>query len=705
MSITNNRTGMNYISLQQAINEAAGGDVIALTAGAAVIANIVLPNKNIDKEIVIQSDRASELPAGQRINPATQSVLLAKIQGSTPAEPVIKTAAGAHHYRFVGVEISTVSESTVVYDLVRLGEGRQVQNTLDSVPHHLSFDRCWIHGFPTQDVQRGVSLQCGESEVANSYISDIHMVGIEAQGICGWNGPGPFRIVNNFIEASTQGILFGGADPASESFTPSNISILRNHVFKPLSWKVDDPTYAGKHWTVKNILELKNAKNVLIDGNVLENVWTDGQTGIPVLFTVRNQECSAPYSTIKNVTFTNNVVKNANGGLNFLGKDNEADPAFGKCPGAAGGSVRGSDALIANNLFYDIHGPFLTINGFDNVTLDRNTHVQQSNLMTLYGEQSSGFKYTNNLTVDHDYGIFGDGGTVGVAAFAKFTPSAVVTGNTIVKPYDKGAYPAGNNYPDTLAIPPDWRSPIAGVGADIDQLLAAQGVTSTPLPVPDPIPTPTPTPTPDPTPTPIPHPAALYKPGDTIKLDMDGVFVRSGPSLSQGVIGTQSASVFATVNSEAAWDDTGSKYFYNLDFDSGVDGWCPEEHLIAAVRPVPTPTPVPDPVPTPTPTPAPIPPLPTPTPAPTCKMIVKPLTLSPWGTGTLQVQVDINPASSFIVSAAGTSGQVAVIGQSSKLFTNATSALVEFRVQAKKKSGSVVVTGPCGTQTVTVSVR
>ena len=41
---------------------------------------------------------------------------------------------------------------------------------------------------------------------------------------------------------------------------PSDIEIRRNYVFKPLSWKVGDPTYAGKHWTVKNLLELKNAK-------------------------------------------------------------------------------------------------------------------------------------------------------------------------------------------------------------------------------------------------------------------------------------------------------------------------------------------------------------------------------------------------------------------------------------------------------------
>jgi hypothetical protein len=64
-------------------------------------------------------------------------------------------------------------------------------------------------------------------------------------------------------------------------------------------------------WTVKNLFELKNAKNVVVDGNLLENNWTDAQTGYAVLFTVRNQDGSAPWSTVEAITFTNNIVRHA----------------------------------------------------------------------------------------------------------------------------------------------------------------------------------------------------------------------------------------------------------------------------------------------------------------------------------------------------------------------------------------------------------
>jgi hypothetical protein len=213
-------------------------------------------------------------------------------------------------------------------------------------------------------VQRGVSANGSDITVTNSYISDIHAVGFDTQAVGGWNGPGPIRIINNYLEAAGENIMFGGADPFSADFIPSNIEIRRNFVFKPLSWKIGDPTYAGKHWTVKNLLELKNAKNVVIDGNIFQNCWLDAQVGIPILFTVRNQEGTAPFSILQNITFTNNIVKGAEGGLNFLGSDNDQP------------SQRASGALIANNLFTDIRGPFMTMNGFYNVKLDHNTTFQ-----------------------------------------------------------------------------------------------------------------------------------------------------------------------------------------------------------------------------------------------------------------------------------------------------------------------------------------
>jgi uncharacterized protein (TIGR03437 family) len=506
-------------NLQTAINAAQYGDTIIVQAGATYNVSLTLPNKFGTGEIVIQSSRASELPEGVRVSPA-QAALFAKFQSSIPAEPVVKTQPGAHHYRFVGIEF-TSTPTVVIYDIIRLGEGRLTQTTLDSVPHHLVIDRCYIHGWDTQDVQRGISLNSSETTISNSYISEIHGVGYDTQAIAGWNGPGPFKIINNYLEGAGENVLFGGSDPANQDMIPSNIEVRRNYVFKPLTWKVGHPTYAGKHWTVKNSLELKNAKNVVIDGNVFENNWTDGQTGIPILFTVRNQDGTAPYSIILNVTFTNNIVKGAEGALNLLGTDNEKP------------SARSSGLMIANNLFTDISGPFLTMNGYYNVTLDHNTSFQKYNTYTLYAQQSLNFVATNNLTIENPYGIYGEGGYLGTPALTNWTPSYVFKKNLMVAA-SASENPTGNFYPIkvadvgfvdfaggnyALSATSQYRN--AGtdgkdIGVDFAQLSAAQnGVAPSPTPTPTPSASPTPTPTVTPTPTPTPTPTATPTPTPT----------------------------------------------------------------------------------------------------------------------------------------------------------------------------------------------
>src|ERR1041384_2120513 len=143
--------------VQAAIDAAQPGDTIVIQAGVTFTGGFVLPAKSGTGEIVIQSSRVSELPEGVRVNPS-QSALFAKLQ-TNDVEPVVRTAAGAHHYRFQGIEFSATGK---VYDVVRFGEGRGKQKTLDVVPHHLTIDRCYVHGSETQDSQRGVAVRSEE---------------------------------------------------------------------------------------------------------------------------------------------------------------------------------------------------------------------------------------------------------------------------------------------------------------------------------------------------------------------------------------------------------------------------------------------------------------------------------------------------------------------------------------------------------------
>lgn len=420
--------------LQRALNRARAGDTIVLQAGAVYEGPFILPVKSGSEFITIQSSRIRELPEGVRVS-RSQSDLFAKLQSAANGSPIVKTEAGAHHYKFAGIEFSTSNAQVVVHDLVRLGD-YDTQKNLESVPHHLVIDRSYIHGFATQEVQRGIALNSADTSITNSYISDIHGKGYDTQAICGWNGPGPYKIINNYLEGAGENVMFGGADPKIRGLVPSDIEIRENYFFKPLKWKVGDPSYAGIHWSVKNLFELKNARRVTIDRNVFENNWVDAQAGSGILFTVRNDNGTAPWSTIEDVTFTNNIVKNSPAALNLLGTDN-LQP-----------SQRAQRLMISNNLFIAITGTFLTISGYRNVTISHNTHFQSGNIMTLYGDPSPQFVYQYNITVrdSNGYGVKGDSSGEGTIALQAFTPSYSFVKNVIVGA-NSSQYPPNNFFP------------------------------------------------------------------------------------------------------------------------------------------------------------------------------------------------------------------------------------------------------------------
>jgi hypothetical protein len=79
---------------------------------------------------------------------------------------------------------------------------------------------------------------------------------------------------------------------------------------------------------VKNHVELKSARRVLIDGNVLENVWVSGQTGYSVMLTPRTNQ-SGLLAVVDDITIRNNVLKNVTAGFTTLPWDNACLPANG----------------------------------------------------------------------------------------------------------------------------------------------------------------------------------------------------------------------------------------------------------------------------------------------------------------------------------------------------------------------------------------
>ena len=212
-------------NLQQAINSAQPGDTIVLEAGATFTGNFVLPSKPGSDWITIRTADNIGLPGdGERVTPA-HDPLLARIRSGN-GSAAIATAAGAHHWRLMLLEV--LANVNGAGDIIMLGDGTRAQSTPAQIPHDLAIDRLYVHGDPDKGQKRGISLNSAATVITGSYIDEIKAVGQDSQAICGWNGPGPYTITNNYLEAAGENLMFGGADPAVPNLVPADITITGN---------------------------------------------------------------------------------------------------------------------------------------------------------------------------------------------------------------------------------------------------------------------------------------------------------------------------------------------------------------------------------------------------------------------------------------------------------------------------------------------
>ena len=302
--------------LQTALKSAVCGDVFNVDPQAVYDyskTGLVLPSLACDAQhwITIQTESISQLPnESTRISPAWAGVT------SLPGRPAYshptvggkpgvlhvmpkiilgaKPITGGVAVRLIGFEITRNTGGGVVYELISPNFGA----------HDFILDRVWLHGTSTDETNHGITLKDAYNvTVINSYLSDFHCLSVsgacgDSQAITGGNNEHPtyaIKIVNNFLEASGENILFGGGPSGS---VPSDIIIAYNDFFKPLTWNPKSPTYVpvtgsdGKPhpWIVKNHLELKNAQRVLVEGNRIQNNWGGfSQNGYMVLLTPKNQ--------------------------------------------------------------------------------------------------------------------------------------------------------------------------------------------------------------------------------------------------------------------------------------------------------------------------------------------------------------------------------------------------------------------------------
>ena len=311
--------------LQGALNAAQPGDAILLAPGGTYVGNFYLRAKgggtSCSAWITVRTD-GSLPPAGQRVTPSSASGF-AKLM-SPNSMPTLQTDPRANCYRVTGIEITIPSSLSVFnYGLVALGDGGYVpdgdkQTSMDLVPQSLVLDRLYIHGQSTSNFARCVALNSGNTAIVDSWISECHARGFEAQAIEGWNGPGPFLTENNHLAGAGENVMFGGGNPGIPGLIPSDITMRRNHLYK-------DPSWRGV-WTAKNSFELKSARRILVEGNVFENSWIDAQMGMAIVIkSALGTPSGGLWQGTTDVTLRYNIIRNAQRGLTVEASDGPTD--------------------------------------------------------------------------------------------------------------------------------------------------------------------------------------------------------------------------------------------------------------------------------------------------------------------------------------------------------------------------------------------
>ena len=214
---------------------------------------------------------------------------------------------------------------------------------------------------------------------------------------------------------------------------------------------------------MKNLLELKNARRVLVEGNVFEYSWRDpvprdGQL-YSIVFTVRNQEGSAPWSLVQDITFRLNTVRHVQGGVGILTCD---DNILGQCQSRTTNRI-----LIENNVFEDMSVVKWGSNGSDmanaiainNFVVDPSSRTWEfdvnHNTMCPDNKVSSAQDETdltgtlnffrNNIITRGTLGVWGRGVTEGNPAIDQYLPGLNFIRNDIIEA-DNAIYPASNGF-------------------------------------------------------------------------------------------------------------------------------------------------------------------------------------------------------------------------------------------------------------------
>ncbi|HUF70539.1 MAG TPA: PKD domain-containing protein [Longimicrobiales bacterium] len=213
------------------------------------------------------------------------------------------------------------------------------------------------------------------------------------------------------------------------------------------------PTSPGTVWTVKNVFELKNARNVVIEDNIFENHWKQAQPGYAIVLTPRNSGGNCSWCVVENVRFDYNIVRNTAAGVNLLGYDVPSRPTRQTRNIAFRHNLfAGLTSALGGNAWFMLIGDEPR-----DIIIEHNTiDASGASVVYTYGGTSTsprqihGFQMTANAARHGSYGFNGAFFSYGNGILDNFYPGAVFEANYLAGG-SASRYPAGNVFSGVFA--------------------------------------------------------------------------------------------------------------------------------------------------------------------------------------------------------------------------------------------------------------
>jgi hypothetical protein len=448
--------------LQAVFDEAHRGDTIRLQAGRTWERSgnhfVLTTRPGTSGYLTVTTTEEAKLPlSGTRITRAYNSLLptLQTRATNKAALALAGTDSPATHIKLRGIRFTVAPNATRTTSFSRgplligwasvddfdgfvLNDPSQLPDQI--IVQHCVFEQDWVH-----QVSRMIRLHGRHVEIRDSFIEGGQALGADAQGISGSNTKGPYIIENNYIDGTSENLIFGGSKPNFDDELDSGLirfnyfphvrerhqyvkwspglMVFKGRIIQPSNGAANSliamtsgttgntepgwPTTTGAQvndngiiwerigssgkWVVKNNFELKTGKNILIQYNVFDGMWLDGQeTAINIKAENQNDAhtlCDASEgwpacygARTTGIKFLNNIVRDWPAALKLVGgtfgipaqvgnyevRNNLFDQAGASWPGFRTLSILGTSPVATPNV---------STVGMDDVIVENNTFI------------------------------------------------------------------------------------------------------------------------------------------------------------------------------------------------------------------------------------------------------------------------------------------------------------------------------------------